>query len=42
MFFLKSGLDEKSERQVIKWFVFFATLPITGIVVLITLATILQ
>ncbi|MDX9915858.1 MAG: hypothetical protein RBS49_08190 [Sphaerochaeta sp.] len=42
MFFLKSGLDKKSERQVIRWFVFFATLPITGIVVLVILATIFQ
>ncbi len=40
MWFLNSGLDKKSERRVIGWFLFFATLPVTGIVALLILATI--
>jgi hypothetical protein len=42
MYFLNSGLDKKSERQVIKWFLFFVTMPIWGVVLLLILATILQ
>ncbi len=42
MWFLNSGLDKKSERQVIKWVIFFTTMPVWGIVVLVILATILQ
>jgi hypothetical protein len=42
MFFLNVGLDKKAERQVIKWVIFFATMPIWGIALLVILATILQ
>ena len=40
MWFLNSGLDGKSERRVIAWILFFVTMPIWGVVLLIILATI--